>query len=67
MLDDLEVALINISQLESRLRAAQLTLWDRFFVAALAATLCHGKVTGVNAAAEIADEALRVRNKRAGI
>lgn len=63
---DLEAAQINIGRLEKELRAAQQTLWDQFFKAALKATMHHGKVTGIAAAAEIADEAMRVRNERVG-
>lgn len=65
-MDELEMAQINIRRLEKELRAAKQTLWDQFFMAALKATMHHGKVSGVAAAAEIADEALRVRNERAG-
>lgn len=51
----------------NEIRALKQALWDQFFLAAMMATLHHGKVSGVAAAAEIADEALRVRNERAGV
>lgn len=57
----------QVMALEKENRALKQTLWDQFFLAALQATMNHGKVTGVACAAEIADEALRVRNKRAGV
>lgn len=66
MMDELEQERANNRRLETELRQARLGLWDRFFLASLPATLNHGKVTGVAAAAEIADEAMRVRSLRMG-
>lgn len=63
-MDEIEIAATNIRSLEKALKAARVSLWDRFFLAALPSALHHGKVTGVAAAAEIADEALRVRDAR---
>lgn len=65
-MDELEQERANCRRLEEELRRSRLALWDRFFMAALASTLHHGKLTGVAAAAEVADEALRVRDLRMG-
>lgn len=64
MLEDIDVANINLRRMEKELLAARLTLWDQFFIACLPAYGHHGKVTGVAAAAEMADEAMRVREIR---
>ncbi|MBS4019089.1 MAG: hypothetical protein KGZ68_12720 [Dechloromonas sp.] len=65
-MDELEMAQINIRRLENELRAAQKSLWDQFFMAALKACVIEWGGAGVAEAALIADEALRVRNERAG-
>lgn len=54
----------QVRSLEATNRALRESLWDGYFKAACAATLYHGKATGVAAAAEIADEMLRVREAR---
>lgn len=64
---DIEFLEIQVRGLENTNRALKQGLWDRFFLAALPATALQSRATGVAAAAEIADEALRVRNERAGI
>ena len=51
--------------LEQENRALKQTLWDEYFKAALAGgTLNHGAVTGVKAAAEVADNAMKIRAER---
>jgi len=64
-MDELGMANCNNRRLEKELKLAKAALWDQFFLAALSATLHHGKTTGVAAAAEIADEAMRVRSAHA--
>ena len=61
-MNDIETLEANLRFAESENRKLSQGLWDDFFKAALPATLHHGKITGVKAAAEIADEALRMRN-----
>ena len=66
MLEDIDVANINLRRMEKELLAARLTLWDQFFIACLPVAFRsvyghHGKIAGVAAAAEMADEAMRVR------
>jgi len=63
-MDDLDMAMINNRRLEKELKAAKLALWDQFFLAAMGATLHHGKVAGVEAAAEIADQAMWIRESK---
>lgn len=69
MLEDIDVANINLRRMEKELLAARLTLWDQFFIACLPVAFRpvyghHGKIAGVAAAAEMADEAMRVREIR---
>lgn len=64
MTDDTLLIEVNNRRLERENNALRKNLWDQFFMAAAQATLHHGKVTGVAAAAEIADEMLRVRLER---
>jgi hypothetical protein len=61
-MNDVETLEANLRFAEAENRSLKQGLWDEFFKAALSATLHHGKITGVKAAAEIADEALRMRN-----
>lgn len=61
---DIQTLETRIRGLENENRALRESLWDGYFKAACAATLHHGKVTGVAAAAEIADEMMRVRKAR---
>lgn len=63
-MSDIDFLEAQVRGLEGEVRALRQGLWDQFFLAAMKATLHHGKVSGVAAAAEIADEAMRVRNKR---
>lgn len=65
--DEVEMLLINNRQLERENRLLRVMLWDEFFKAALPVALKHGAVTGVDMAAEVADRALVVRNKRWGV
>lgn len=64
MINDTEFLEAKVRSLEEENHRLKQGLWDTYFVAAMAATLHHGKVTGVAAAAEIADEAMRVREQR---
>lgn len=64
MTTDVQFLEAQVRNLENENRALRETLWDGYFKAACAATLHHGKVTGVAAAAEIADEMMRVREGR---
>lgn len=62
-MNDVETLEANLRFAEAENRKLKQGLWDEFFKAALSAILHHGKIiTGVKAAAEIADEALRMRN-----
>lgn len=64
MMADIDFLETRMRVLEKENRALRMTLWDQFFMAACNATMHHGKVTGVSAAAEVADEMLRVRQER---
>lgn len=63
-MSDMDFLEAKVKGLENENRALRESLWDGYFKAAAAATLHHGKVTGVAAAAEIADEMMRVREAR---
>ena len=61
MLEDIDVANINLRRMEKELLAARLTLWDQFFIACLPAFVIDWGCAGVEEAAKAADEAMRVR------
>lgn len=63
-MSDIDFLTAQVKGLENENRALRETMWDGYFKTACAATLHHGKVTGVAAAAEIADEMMRVREAR---
>lgn len=59
-----EILTVNNRRLESELKAARLTLWDQFFMAAIGGCLKHGSVTGTKMAAEVADNMMAEREAR---
>jgi len=63
-MSDIDFLTAKVRGLENENRALRETMWDGYFKAACAATLHRGKVSGVSAAAEIADEMMRVREAR---
>ena len=67
-MEDIDALEIQVRFLERENRALKQTLWDEFFKAALmGGVLRHGAITGVKAAAEVADNAMTLRAERMGV
>ena len=64
---DVDFLEAQVRSLENENRALRQGLWDEYFKAVLPATVHHGKGFGVAVAANVANEALRVRLERFGV
>ena len=65
--DDLEMLQVEVKRLRAENKALRFSLWDQFFKVGLVAFGPRGVTSGPAAAAEFADSALAVRNKRWGV